>query len=386
MLLLLLTACNPWSEVHDREAPWWGSAAALERATGHDLIELPAGEPVGYWPRLVVGMHAIEVDNRAWFLSLPPQVFEDAEAEEELRGLLVEARLELQGGRVAPGSRRGMLITPLYDVLMELVDSAKSIGERYEGAPFEDQVLVLPAPGVPAETLSQVIYTAGQAQLGSAALGGVVDDRVRRVVAEGDALACADMLTVEAGQGGAILRAAGYSLSPDGACPSAQTGATLERLTSLCAPRWEALAAAAAAAHPELEPLPAERWRCVALLTGLSGSGQAGDLLLALSQAHALHPAVRQSFYMGGAGGEPGCGEVLDLSQPLEAATLDAICGAQRFTQLLDAWASGDPRAGRGFFLPILKPPSKGSAAQLDEALDLGSLEEALEALDGGPP
>ncbi|MCB9793367.1 MAG: hypothetical protein H6741_11660 [Alphaproteobacteria bacterium] len=384
MLLLLLAACNPWAEVHEREAPWWGPASGLPA----ELVRLPEGEPVGYWPRIVVGAEAIEVDNRAWFLSLPEPLLEALEPE-DLERLLVERRLDLplDAGRIPERAQRGLFIPALYDTLIEVVEAAKWAAELDEAMAFEDAVLVLPAPGVPSQTLAQVFYTAGQAQLGGAALGGLVDDRVRRVSAAGDAAACAGLVILEANAEGPMLSGGGRALSLDGACPSGAPGATLERLITLCEPRWQALVQEAFAAAPQATPLPESRWRCAALLTSLGGEGRAEDLLRALSELHARRDLARQVYTLGG--GASGCADPVDLSQPLDPATLDQVCSAARFQDLLVAWTSGEPGV-RSVWLPRLQraPAAQGTleGAEGLDALPNEDLDTLLDDANGGAP
>jgi hypothetical protein len=47
MLALLLLACNPWTEVLEREQGWY-DADRIESELGIDLVEISAGEPIGY--------------------------------------------------------------------------------------------------------------------------------------------------------------------------------------------------------------------------------------------------------------------------------------------------------------------------------------------------
>ncbi len=79
--------------------------------------------------------------------------------------------LQLEDSRVPVERTRGMMIRPLYDVLVEKREMAQSMVEhgctpwrrRHEAPAFNGQLLLAVDQGVPFETLSAVMYTAGQA-------------------------------------------------------------------------------------------------------------------------------------------------------------------------------------------------------------------------------
>lgn len=68
------------------------------------------------------------------------------------------------GNRVPDAAKRGSLIVPLYDVLRDKVETERTL-ELRGGPPFEGHLLLAIAADVPYATATDVLYTAGQAQL-----------------------------------------------------------------------------------------------------------------------------------------------------------------------------------------------------------------------------
>lgn len=74
--------------------------------------------------------------------------------------------LDLEGGTVYEEYRRGMMITPLYDVLVEKAYNAKALAARSPNNPFLGEINLLMDATTPMTLVLQILYTAGQAQFG----------------------------------------------------------------------------------------------------------------------------------------------------------------------------------------------------------------------------
>ena len=88
-------------------------------------------------------------------------------AEIRLGGTVV---MPLTDGVVPAEERRGMMVSRLYDGLLDQIETRKSTAARCQIPTDESRtlpVLVAVDPGVPYETVTQLLYTAGQAQVGA---------------------------------------------------------------------------------------------------------------------------------------------------------------------------------------------------------------------------
>jgi len=78
-----------------------------------------------------------------------------------------EAVVPLMGGRLAEDDVRGLMVTHLYDRLIESAESSKALSERCGGEPFAGEIGLAFSPEVPFKTVQALMYTAGQAQFGT---------------------------------------------------------------------------------------------------------------------------------------------------------------------------------------------------------------------------
>ena len=98
--ILLQLGCDPLAESVRDEAIWYDTERIVSEA-GVALVPISSGEPVGYWPRVVIREEGIDVDNRAWVLTLP----EAAYTREVMPQPLVWSSLvPLQDGRLPAGT------------------------------------------------------------------------------------------------------------------------------------------------------------------------------------------------------------------------------------------------------------------------------------------
>jgi biopolymer transport protein ExbD len=84
--------------------------------------------------------------------------------------IVVDGRsiLTLRNGMVDPSQKQGggtgFLITPLHNVMTQHRDRLKTIAERIPSRPFTGAVQIIADRRTPFRTLSEVIYTLGQAE------------------------------------------------------------------------------------------------------------------------------------------------------------------------------------------------------------------------------
>ncbi len=113
---------------------------------------------------------------------------EDISADASMSLALVEVRgdgvklwgrdvMALQAGAPLDDQRKGLMLAPLYDALLAPADDMKAWAARGctpwalegEEAEFQGRLLVAAEPGVPMDTVTAVVYTAGQAQFSQVA-------------------------------------------------------------------------------------------------------------------------------------------------------------------------------------------------------------------------
>ena len=186
MFWLVLQACNPWSALHEREQIWY-DADRIENEQELDLIEIEAGEPIGYWPRIVVRSDRIEFDNRAWFLSLPEEFFlSDEHTDIDRRAYLVESQTVeiLALGAMTPSNGQDVPFPQLARVFEEHANSVESFRERFAlSEPNMHRTTVISEPDVPWGTAAGIMYTAMQSLVDLPVLAGRVGNRLRTPMA-----------------------------------------------------------------------------------------------------------------------------------------------------------------------------------------------------------
>lgn len=72
--------------------------------------------------------------------------------------------ISLDGGTVLEEHRRGILIRPLFDVLLRASDEAQGLASQCDGWDFDGRILLAIDRRVPFETVAGVVYTAMQAE------------------------------------------------------------------------------------------------------------------------------------------------------------------------------------------------------------------------------
>jgi biopolymer transport protein ExbD len=82
-----------------------------------------------------------------------------------------KATVRVEGGLIPPGYKEegkaeSFYVGAIYDALKKEVDKQKYIARYNEKAPFTGRVNVIADKRVPYRTLMEVLYTAGQAELG----------------------------------------------------------------------------------------------------------------------------------------------------------------------------------------------------------------------------
>jgi len=72
--------------------------------------------------------------------------------------------VDVMGGSVGDEYKRGTLISPLFDILKEKADEAKSIAATRATITFTGRILLQCDRNIPFSLVREVMYTAGQAQ------------------------------------------------------------------------------------------------------------------------------------------------------------------------------------------------------------------------------
>ena len=317
--LLLLTACNPWRGVHERESVWWGPAGALSRTADLELVEGPSGEPLRYGPRIVIRSDGLDVDNRSWFLSLPDAAFL-GDASTPAHYLHEHTSLlPLSDGHIPSEHRSGRALPALLAVLDALAASHRAAARQLGAAPFDGYIVVVSEPSVSGEALLDVLFTAAQSQYGTWALAGAVDGRLRALSVSDSLGDCASSVSIlPAGSGQAVRTMT--STVDLGTCPVHDIGPVLDRLLEQCAPHWSVLAASILP-----EPADPADWLCIATYFS-ADTARAGPLLRSLSATHARHPAIRQGDLLALLDEGDPCAGAIDLSGPLSTSALEQAC------------------------------------------------------------
>ncbi len=338
MLALLLSACSPWSQVTAREAVWWGPADELAASADLSLVPLASGEPVGRWTRVVVRQDRIDVDNRAWFLTLPPTFFRDDDI--AMTGSLLvddEGVVELQEGHVPASDKKGSFVQPLFDRLLVAAEAQKSVVGQ-GGPEFDGNLVIVPEPGVPASTIREVMYTAGQAQFGGLNLAGAHHGRLRRATA-GAPSSCALSLALEGKADGRVQLRPQQAAGPNPCLAPDELGRWLRDLPATCQDRWDGIGAEVFAQYPGVDAPELEQWQCVTIDLSLNDAA-IGPSLEAMSVVHGAYPRLRQRAFTSGLPRSCAAGEV-----PLQGMCGDEAVRAHLLATM-DAIASGESAQG----------------------------------------
>ena len=329
---------GPLDDVAAREAVWWGAPEGIEEAVGIDLVDLPGGpgggEPLGYWPRVVVRQEGLDFDTRAWALSLPDELLLEL-TDEERDALVLEATdvAKLTEGRLAEADAKSPLIMPLFDVFEAQREALRAFTEAHE-LDYPQTLVVVPDAGVPMETLRAVLYTAGQGlYMSEYTVAGAHEGRLRGAMASSDSReACAILLVPELGSEGLVVSRA--DLPPvagaGGQCPVQDGTALLLDYQARCAPLWAEAGQAAWARIQEetgaAEALPAaEEWQCLELWLSAGSDVSAEHVLGALSGTLAAAPALRLGPLVGSPTSEARCEEAVTM-EALTADQLALVC------------------------------------------------------------
>ncbi len=289
---LLLLACDPWGPEKRGEQAWY-DADLLEEERGLTLVPLAGGEPLQrHGNRVIVYADRIGVSNRAWVLDhfTRPEM-EGRDVPTSLaRELIVDedAVVPLVEGRVEPAHRRGHLIMPLYEVLLEMVEAEKSASGRVGAAEpwFDGSLQVYLDESIPADTLHTVLYTAGQAQLGEWMLMGRVGSHPRFVLsAEHD---CRTNVHAELTDVGVRLRcSSGEALIIDGSCAwsTADIHAAIDALYDACTPHWTTPAPPSRRGEQPRD--------CVGVMPAMIGSAPASRYLALFGEGYGHAPRAQ---------------------------------------------------------------------------------------------
>jgi hypothetical protein len=342
MILFGLLACGGDPLVAE-EAVWWGPVDELEAAVGLDIVDLPAGEPIGYWPRIVLYDDRIEVDNRAWFLSLP----DDLRASQPALLREPERVADVVDGEVPESVLRGRLISGLYEALRPMANAHRELAEETgdEALAFDGRVVVVPSAGTSTTLLLQVLFTAGQSMYDNAAMAGDTGGRLRSATAW-DGATCSVPLIAEPRDDGFVLQAARIPFR-GAQCPSppGELGTVVRELVEACARVHDRIADEVAA-----DGLDPEQWRCATVhFMPAETSVRVDRVLPGLAGLHAHHPTIRQGLMLGINGGVDAPCDQRPTVAELTPAQLQAVCQEgstrRRLTQAIGLLGEGRAEA-----------------------------------------
>lgn len=301
MLLAVFLACEgPLDQAWSREASW-ASLDRLEAESGLQLTRLSAGDAVGRWPRIVVKMDGIDLDNRAFVLSL-------GLPEAQAAGLLVDQPqvLTLKEGALQERQRTGMGVDELRAPLKALLAS-----NAEAPAPPPAALLIIPDARLPAETLKAVMHTALQAGFKTVTPAGRVGDHLRTPLTR-SAIPfgqCRRLAIVDQSAAGVLLQVGASSIGPvHGGCdrlPPSETGPALRGLAKACYESWPGF--------------------CFDVVHAIDDDVRAGEVLSALSSTWAVDEPLRQGPLSSLLEGSRDCSATLGLAS-LDAAAIATIC------------------------------------------------------------
>lgn len=283
-LAMVLSCARPIEQVWSREAAW-ADLDGLERREDLRLTRLPTGDPVGYWPRLVLAREGWALDNRAWLLS-------QGLREEEVLDLLVEIR------------GQGFESDPLRTALGTL-QAALARGEEEYGLMGPAALLLVPDERLPGDVLDAVWRHAAAAFPRPVTAVGRVEDRLRTPFTrapEGYGR-CARVVVLD--QRAAGLLVLGVAEAPLGPRAGECAAFTPEEL----GPALRALAERCAAVEPGF---------CLDLVHQVGDSATAGEVLRAQASVWAVGEPLRQ-----GPMASVGRPERLDCAAVRSVASLD---------------------------------------------------------------
>lgn len=259
-LPVLLSCAGPAERLWAREAAW-ADLDLLERREDLRLTRLPTGDPVGYWPRLVLKREGWAMDNRAWLLS-------QGLREDEVVDLLVE--------RQRPDFDEGALKAALGEL-----ETALARGREEYGLFGPAALLLVPDERLPGEVLDRVWRLAAAASPRPVTAVGRVDGHLRTPFTrapEGYGR-CARGLVLD--QQAAGLRVLGFGPAPLGPRAGECAAFSPEEI----GPALRALAERCAAVEPGF---------CLDLVHQVSDGATAGEVLRAQASVWAVGEPLRQ--------------------------------------------------------------------------------------------
>lgn len=152
---LFLIGCDPLAS-HVREEAVWYDTQRIATEAGVSLVQIDDGEPIGHWSRIVVRSTGIDIDNRAWILTLPPEAF----ARDPIpQPHVFDTVMPLEDGHLPKGTSTPL--DPVMSALFELKNQHQQLASDMATTQLEvdHPITVIPEPNVPWSTLKSVLYT-----------------------------------------------------------------------------------------------------------------------------------------------------------------------------------------------------------------------------------
>ena len=323
--LQMLSGCDPLPDPYRDEAIWYDTERIASEA-GAALVTISSGEPVGYWTRIVIREEGIDVDSRAWSLTLPET---ELGREGAVSPFVWSSLVSLESGRLAEGADE-LMITPLYEALRDVASAHIDAGALHEEALFHGRAMLVAEPNIPWQTIRAVLYSAGQAQFSSVAIVGQVDGRLRYPGAPSAELTCPLEVTARLTPSAAWfevnhLRAPPLT-GPGGCADSDGLVSAVASLSAACVPRWRAALAA-------LGEQPVAGMDCVSVIASPDNELSAAALLQHQARLYEAWPVVDQGLLTGGSmssgSDAAACQHAVSVAS-MRPDQLDYICDAER--------------------------------------------------------
>jgi hypothetical protein len=317
---LIFVACNPWTEIHQREMLWY-DAKQLEQQLDLELVEMPQGGFLGNNPRIIIREESIEFDNRSWFLNLPDSFFladeesfnapEAIGTEAQQRYLIEETVLLLENKRIPSNDRDNLMIDRLYEILTQHVEMNMELGRMLQDDRrfrFTGELTVVVEPEVPLETVYSVLFTAWQSMFGNHTFAVKVGDKVRGALSQPQELfeksdtgptierfreACAMTCSGDTDQGIGRMSCGGVAFVADETC-SPSWELLLEEVIEV--QRW----CAKSAAPIEIDEFPGSYTYlrdCVQVFSNLSSDNSFEEFIGRMQSSYDLYPTIQQYYY-----------------------------------------------------------------------------------------
>jgi hypothetical protein len=327
VIVLGLLACGG-ARVAVTEAVWSGPASELEAAVGLELVDLPSGnpaygEPPALWldsaPRIVAYPDRIEVDDRAWFASLPEEIRRSLPTDSG-PPLVVAPVVD---GRLPAPALEGALLSGLHAQLQAMATRQEAVGRATGNAAlaFPGRIVLVPDRHTSSALLDALLVTARAARFPHVQVLGASEGRLRPAATWSPTL-CAVHVDAHLSPDDVHLTAADVGLRGN-TCPlpPAEVPTVIGNLADTCEPLLR---------HQPPARLEGASPRCVTVRLVPDPDTTVEAVLpglFAIEDDARSHLALPPEKGRGGTTARPGCDDRVRIDA-LTASQKNAVCGA----------------------------------------------------------